>query len=86
MGRLVKLHKSFVENPNQMVCFHQMHCNTERYSRKRHKPGVGQRRREKFGRPRHRQDPVECIGALYCEFRTSQEFKIQIRIQYVPAS
>ena len=33
-----------------------------------------------FGRPRHRQDSVECISALYCEFRSSQEFKIQIRI------
>ena len=39
-----------------------------------------------FGRPRHRQDSVECINALDCEFRSSQEFKFQIRILYVPAS
>jgi hypothetical protein len=33
-----------------------------------------------FGRPRHRQDSVECISALYFEFTYSQEFKIHIRI------
>jgi len=33
-----------------------------------------------FGKHRNRQDCVECISALYCEFRSSQEFKIQIRI------
>jgi len=33
-----------------------------------------------FGRPRHRQGSVECISALYCEFRSSQQLKFQIRI------
>jgi hypothetical protein len=32
-----------------------------------------------FGRQRHRQDSVECVSALCCEFRSSQEFKNQIR-------
>jgi len=39
-----------------------------------------------FCRTRHRQDSVECNSVCYCQFRSSQEFRFQIRIHYVPAS
>ena len=39
-----------------------------------------------FGRNRRRQDSVECSSAWYCQFRSSQDFRFQIRISYVPAS
>jgi len=57
-----------------------MTCSTERCGEKWIKTGVGERRKRIFGRPRSRQDCVECISALYCEFISSQEFWIQIRI------
>jgi len=39
-----------------------------------------------FGRNRRRQDSVECSSAWYCQFRSSQDFRFQIRIHYFPAS
>ena len=57
------------------------HCNTERRGKKKAlKLELEREERRIFGRRRHRQDSVECFSALYCEFRSSQEFKIQIRI------
>jgi len=39
-----------------------------------------------FGRNRCRQHSVECSSAWYCQFRSSQDFRFQIRIHYVPES
>jgi len=48
--------------------------------KKAYKLELEREERRILGRCRHRQDSVECNIVLYCEFRFSQEFKIQIRI------
>jgi len=87
MGGLVKLHDWIVASVNGMVCFGQaMTLQHWKVLWTRDKNWSWREERRIFGRPRSRQDCVECISALYCEFRSSKEFKIQIIIQYIPAS